>query len=201
MLELLSSRESRSYLHQHCQTRRIAPPIFPSFPKWSQSSSLQSRLLQDQIYLQRRRTRLWMTIVISPCNQSVSSCSMAIHGISNTCKSRPRSDCFFSNSPLVDTIPILPMLSWCLTPTRNTSDTSISSMYFHWPVRYCNYELVPTIIRNTAVVPVVVDPVIASKLCPCQCQGITFMYESVMGLKDKDAFWRTKCMSLLFTSC
>ena len=59
-------------------------------------------------------------------------------------------------------------------------------MYFHWLVQSCNYEFIPIIIRNTAVVPVVVDPVIASKLCPCQRQGVAFMYESVMGLKKHE---------------
>lgn len=36
------------------------------------------------------------------------------------------------------------------------------------------------------MVPVVVDPVIGNKLRPHQREGVTFMYESVMGMKKHE---------------
>lgn len=47
-------------------------------------------------------------------------------------------------------------------------------------------ELILDSIRNAAIVPVVVDPVIANKLRPHQREGVTFLYESVMGMKKHE---------------
>ena len=76
----------------------------------------------------------------------------------------------------------------CLTRTKHIRRDSIPSESPEKGVRSypCHWRMLYPTLRGSQVVSVAVDPVIRKNLRPHQREGVTFMYESVMGMRQHD---------------